>query len=378
MIKRGAILAALAAVLAIAFHATAASASPGGERGARAALAHAEDVLAGDLPPARRNATLALLDLRQRLGALSRPERKRASALFARPTDNGVDRPTNPHYNRREAKPVCGPNFCVHYVTKGKHAPSLKDADGNGVPDYVDSTLSYLEQVYVVEHETLGWPAIVSDGKAGGNRRSDAYLADIPLFGYATSDRGEPRGSGYLVLDDDYKEFRIYHLAPEIALRTTIAHEFNHVLQFTYRAVYESWAFEATASWMELKVFPEDNSPIGLSAFARETALPLTSGTPRETTKIYGSFIFLLHLDHQFGPEVVRRMWELSKAAKQNPSLALDRAIAAAGGGGFETAVQPLLRGRRRVRGREHRIPARGPVPQPPARYPAAGSSRPG
>ena len=88
------------------------------------------------------------------------------------------------------------------------------------------------------------------------------------------SDRGEPRGAVTSSSTTTTRSFGSITSLREIALRTTIAHEFNHVLQFTYRAIYESWASEATASWMELKVFPEDNSPIGLTQFARETTLP--------------------------------------------------------------------------------------------------------
>ena len=36
-------------------------------------------------------------------------------------------------------------HFRVHYDTTGFHAVDMTDEDGNGIPDYVDSTLVYLE-----------------------------------------------------------------------------------------------------------------------------------------------------------------------------------------------------------------------------------------
>src|SRR5262244_1526186 len=53
--------------------------------------------------------------------------------------------------------PACDANFCVHWVDQGLDAPSLKDSNDNGVPDYVERVLAIAENVHRVENEKLGW-----------------------------------------------------------------------------------------------------------------------------------------------------------------------------------------------------------------------------
>ena len=57
-------------------------------------------------------------------------------------------------------------------------------------------------------------------------------------------------------MDNDYDadEFPNY-TDPLAPMQVTAAHEYNHVLQYGYDALQDTWMFESTATWAEDKVF---------------------------------------------------------------------------------------------------------------------------
>jgi hypothetical protein len=153
------------------------------------------------------------------------PSQKPFMLPQSRPTEDR-GRPTDDPDPNRNAytvpqaprSPVCSAHFCVHWVAEGIDAPSLADADGDGVPDYVRRVLAVAEHVHRVENDKLGWREPMSDGRKGGGKgKTDVYLSQIggELFGYAAPDRGQAskehriprRLHGYLVLDNDYSAF---------------------------------------------------------------------------------------------------------------------------------------------------------------------------
>src|SRR6185503_13870467 len=126
-------------------------------------------------------------------------------------------------------------------------APSPADSNGDGAPDYVDRVQAVAEHVYSIENGKLGWRDPKCDGhKGSGNCKTDIYLDEIggAFFGYAAPDRGQaskahrlPRHlHGYLVLDNDYSPSEFPGTTSEHDLEVTVAHEYNHILQFGYDA----------------------------------------------------------------------------------------------------------------------------------------------
>jgi hypothetical protein len=266
-------------------------------------------------------------------------------APAARPTDHPD--PNRNAYTVPEAprSPACGRHFCVHWVAEGIDAPDPVDTNGDGVPDYVERVQAVAEHVYSIENEKLGWRDPRSDGHTGGGRgKTDIYLDQIggALFGYAAPDRGQatkahrlPRHlHGYLVLDNNYDPREFPGTTPEHDLEVTIAHEYNHILQFGYDAYQDAWFAESSAVWMEDQVYNDiDDYLRYVRRWVRRYDTPLTANSIKE----YGSAVWNKWLTRRYGRSIVRRAW--ARAVHTKPGgfsvSAYNSAIEAAGRSDF-------------------------------------------
>jgi hypothetical protein len=263
----------------------------------------------------------------------------------ARPTDHSD--PNRNAYTVPQAprSPACTRHFCVHWVAVGLDAPNLADGNGDGVPDFVERVQAVAVHVYSVENGKLGWRDPKSDGSEGGGRgKTDIYLTQIggALFGYAAPDRGQAsRGHtvprklhGYLVLDNDYAPSEFPGTTQLGDLEVTLAHEYDHILQFGYDAYQDPWFAESTAVWME------DQAYNGIDDYLRYVRrwvhrfdTPLTTSSIKE----YGSAVWSHWLSHRYGRSIVRRAW--ARAIHTKPGgfsvAAYDSAIRAAGSSDF-------------------------------------------
>ena len=143
------------------------------------------------------------------------------------------------------------------------------------------------------------------------------------------------------MLDNDYAPDEFNYPDPGIPLRVTMAHEYNHVLQFNLDAIQDGWLFESTATWSEDKVFPNDNDYVNyLRKFARTPSTSITNFNGAGGLKIYGLATFQHWLDSgagNFGPSVNLGNWELStKTRPKDFAIAsVDASIRQHGGKGF-------------------------------------------
>jgi hypothetical protein len=234
-----------------------------------------------------------------------------------RPTDSND--PNRNAYTVPEApkSPFCGPHFCVHWVDQGLDAPNLKDSDKDGIPDYVEKVLQVAEHVHEVENDKLGWREPKSDGRQGGGvGKTDIYLSQIggQLFGYAAPDQGQVRKGhpiprrlhGYLVLDNDYSPFEFPNTKPINDLEVTLAHEYNHILQFGYDAYQDPWFAESTAVWMEDQVYNDINDYLRyVKRWVKLWETPLTTSSIKE----YGSGVWNTWLARRYGRSMIRKVW---------------------------------------------------------------------
>lgn len=308
----------------------------GDERNRLSTVSAAADVLPG------RDATRVLLRLSASLDALGPAERRRAERLLARPGDGGRG---DSFGKEAAASPVCNARVCVHWSRKAATAPPKADRDpANGIPDFVDEVGLAAARSYAVENEELGWRLPLPDGEAGARRgkgtggQVDVYLDQLGsgLFGYATTDprvKGR-RKPGFLVLDNDYDGFKG---APVKLMQATMAHEYNHVVQFAYDLGSDAWMFESTATWMEERVYPALNEYIDfLDPTFQSPEAPLAE-VDRWAFKLYGSALWNHYLTTLYGPEVIRAAWEARQSVTPDgfAAGAYERAIIDAGGSGF-------------------------------------------
>jgi Family of unknown function (DUF6055) len=314
------LLASLALGLGGAANASAASGGSLSASQASRALHRAKSLL--DVPRQRRarqarpkELTTTLLALSRSLPNLGPVQRRRAERLLARPTDSPD--PDGSAYTVPEHTPFCSVHFCIHYVTSTADAPSLTDANANGVPDYVEQVDAVGEQVYATENGTLGWRPPKPDGTRGGDSRTDIYLVQLggQLFGYSAPDLGQKGRSqyAYLVVDNDYSPAEFPHTTSLNDLEVTLAHEYNHVLQFGYDVNQDLWFYEATAVWMEDHVYPDINDYLRyVGRWDKRSKLPITAND----IKIYGSAVWNHWLAGRFGDTVIRNAWENAAAVK--------------------------------------------------------------
>lgn len=296
----------------------------GREAAADRALQRADAVLDG--LGRGQDATLALRDLAQALPSLGPAERRRATAMLARPTD--------PHDQfgdsyRAPAKRACSPNICMHWVTRTTDAPPSRA--------WVSTTMDVMKQVWAREVGAMNYRRPLRDGDRGGDGRLDVYLKDVGvqgLFGYCATERRSQtskwKASGYCVLDDDFARSQ-FGAPPRVSLKATAAHEFFHEIQFALDFGEDAWWMEATATWMEEQVFDGANDNRRYIPFG-QIGVP---NTPLDEfqdigSAQYGNWPFFEYLSRHFGREIVRTAWQAAAAVGDDRGRYSLEAIAAA------------------------------------------------
>ena len=280
-----------------------------------------------------REATMTLRDLAVRVGSLSKSDRRLAMRLLARPTDGASEGPAGyVRVPKRYRKRACTPRFCIHWVTRGSEKPSLRDANHNRRPDYIDKTIKTMTKVWRTEIGGYGYKKPLRDSRSGPhhggnpNGRIDIFIANIGnrgLYGYCTTD--DPRTnrnthrqtSAYCVFDNDFRRAEFTSGAFGLAaLQVTAAHEFFHAIQFAYD-LYEDRAWmEGTATWMEDEVYNlvndniqylQSGSPVDpVNSDMRGPWIALDAG--RSSTQ-YGTWIWYRFLSEVHGKPIVKRFW---------------------------------------------------------------------
>jgi hypothetical protein len=307
---------------------------------AEAALEQAQDVLSGT-SMSGLSPTLALRDLALRQHELEGDDRRTSEALLARPnggntgSDIGLAVWKGDEANASELGAGCSTDpatpVCVHWTNQGVHAPPAADANDDNVPDWVETTLAEMENVWRYEIGTLGYRPPLTDERASIDDDGvffDVYLSDIGsrgYYGYCTIDDSRTRSgydfndyAGYCVLDNNFSRSEFPTNSPIENLQVTAAHEFFHAIQFAYDAREDAWFMEGTAAWMEDEVYDgvNDNYQYLRTSQFKNPERPLDG---RRSLEIYGSWGFFRYLSETLGSDVVRGAWERADAAQGGP-----------------------------------------------------------
>jgi hypothetical protein len=325
-------LAVLVTAAPAAAHERVQASSTGARAEARETLSEARALFDGRGVETGKELSPVLKDLAVRLKALPPGEQRIARSILARPTTGQEQAGEQPYSSKADEHRLCSEHFCIHWVTRADNpsppdpdVPPLASADGDAIPDYVQTMSQVFENVHAVENGAMGWREPISDGTRGGETdKVDVYvkqLGDQGIFGYATPDPGQSGNSqaAYLVMDNDFSaaEYPRYSnfLPP---MQVTAAHEYNHVLQFAYDVLQDSWMFESTAVWMEDKVYDDINDYVSyLGPWSVLTQIPLTAFNPGDMTdplnvKVYGDAVWNRWIDERYGADTIRGAWERS------------------------------------------------------------------
>jgi probable HAF family extracellular repeat protein len=227
-------------------------------------------------------------------------------------------------------------HFKIHYsvIPGDSNAVSTRDADGNGTPDYVDTLMAVLEQVWDFElGAPMGYVVPPSDSLNGvdsvdgGDGRYDIYLKKLgSVYGETWPFRlvgDNPNSStvvesnawsSYITMRNNYNGFKTSGVK---ALEVTAAHEFYHAIQFGYDEGAMSWLQEATATWAEDEVYDDVNDNLQyLPKWFQSPWVPLDADDFADTSisyrgHWYGSWIFFRYVsEHVGGRDMVRSIWE--------------------------------------------------------------------
>ncbi|HEX6843845.1 MAG TPA: MXAN_6640 family putative metalloprotease [Actinomycetota bacterium] len=302
----------------------------GRHRRAEVAFDRAVALFGGAAVPGPRDATLVLLDLARAVPDLPPAKARVARALLARPTDGGGD-PFGDGYTVA-AEHLCGADVCVHWVESTPDAVPLADDDLNDTPDYVDTAIAVLEDVWSFEVEQLGYRAPLGDSTSpdpGPGSELDVYLADVGadgFYGYCASDDPNATDPGYeyydvsmyCVLDDDFGKAQFPGVYGTQALKVTAAHEFFHAVQAAYDAWEDPWLSEGTASWIEDELYDtiNDNRQYLVRSPLSRPWVPTDRGAGGHE---YGAWIFWRFLSESFNRSIVRDIWEYADGSASGP-----------------------------------------------------------
>lgn len=237
--------------------------------------------------------------------------------------------------------------FTIHYDTSGVHKVPLIDKNNNGVPDYVDSAAYYAEVVYKIQVKEIGLPDPVNDSARGGSPGYDVYLLDLGsgdefpdsngiqdpggMYGFTVNDlelyprSTYPRYTSFMVVDNDFsatdsarpvgaKPYRVFKTTGIDALKITLAHEFNHAIQFI--SGFDDFGFTGIAEMLcvmfEEVCFPEVNDYLQYtrSLFKNPDQYSFAVSNPQNGYR-YSIFFMMLH--QKYGYDFVKSYFDKLK-----------------------------------------------------------------
>ncbi|MGH2730062.1 MAG: MXAN_6640 family putative metalloprotease, partial [Actinomycetota bacterium] len=222
------------------------------------------------------------------------------------------------------------------------NSPPTTDANGDTIPDWVETTRDTFEHVWSIEVGQYGYrPPKPDPGPPDTpDSRLDVFLTDtggaaVPFYGACGITDPNFENPGYQFsdfaaacqVDNDFdpSQFPAPGANGLAALQVTAAHEFFHAIQFGYDAFEDLWLLEGTAVWMEDQLYDDVNDNyqyLASSAIVAPFAPLDFSGT--EFGFEYASWLFWRFLSEHFGtsgvdPSVIKRVWDLADGSAVGP-----------------------------------------------------------
>lgn len=225
--------------------------------------------------------------------------------------------------------------FAVHYDTSGINMVPRLDLDKNGIPDFVDSALFFLEYSYKVLIDSIGFKPPPTDSGRGGSDAWDFYLLQLGTGYYYDVAYGFtmveleikdtipsifPRFTAFSILDNDFSptdsaffdngtKKPTFRETGFLGLKITLAHEFHHIVQFGYGDPSFPSFNEMTSTYIESRVFPETRDYL---QYIRSLFNNFSKYIISENNYVngYRYTIYLQFLQRKFGDAVIKDLWE--------------------------------------------------------------------
>ena len=170
----------------------------------------------------------------------------------------------------------------VHYSVDGPNKVRTGDANGDGVPDFVEAVVAIAQESLSLFNE-LNLQSPMSETEFtladnGGSNALDFYLVDFGgnsdgSFG-VDGCNNENQCTGYMVIENDFAGYGYSsHLE---GLRTVVPHELFHFVQAAYNAQLPIWISEGTAVWGQRRFDPDSRDFRGFAnQYLDDTDRPL-------------------------------------------------------------------------------------------------------
>ncbi len=197
-----------------------------------------------------------------------------------------------------------GDRFRIHYDAEGLHAPLM--LSGRTYVAVAAEACRHVADLYHGAEQR--WPQPLRDSD-GGDERIDVYVVDLGpgVYGYSLHEdvAGTSGKTGFIVMDNDFAGLPV--TAVEDAVRLTIAHEYHHLIQFSY-------GYDAEATWFMEQLATMEEGVAYPTLRQRERYLPVFLHEPHRSldlgngTHEYGTWLW---------PEFLRRVhdWALLRDA---------------------------------------------------------------
>lgn len=199
-------------------------------------------------------------------------------------------------------------NFYIHYDIEGYNAPDLDDSNTpNGIPDYIDEVAIAADNAKQVIVNQLGFLEEIKDE----DQIYDIYIKNYSagVYGYNIPDENIS-GASYIEIDNAYEE-NMYLTSGLNTMRLTVAHEFFHAIQRSYRnssSFGEGYFWEMSSTWIEDIIVPQGDDYIFWVDNFFEDVNQNISSTDGYSIALFGHY--LTNVVGNNNPEIMRKIWE--------------------------------------------------------------------
>ena len=220
-------------------------------------------------------------------------------------------------------------HFLIHYDTTTGNSPDLLDINSNTVPDYIEQVALAADSSRYVLTQEMGFIEESNDEDA---------LYDIYVLALSTNLWGQTQyesgGSTFIKIRNSYDGMSNFCDNSNDLLWLTVAHEFFHAIQYSYRSSHnDSYFRELTSMWFENIFIPDcydfldfvDMSSSSLFNDPDESFDHSTSGSYGYSLSLFAHYLSTitdpLGSESQLNSNIIREIWEEYAQGSSNQTV---------------------------------------------------------